>query len=263
MKRNWLTLNFLICAMAPLIAHEGPVKKRRPEISASHTAPRFDANLLCLGRFVYRDMKQGKEVARFALTIRRMVDGSFRFAGDATGFNQHWESAANPAFEPISAALQLQRANGESYAMSLNYNEGRVTGNSITTTSSEKSSSVRKERVIDASVPTGTVDQRIDWAAVLSGSLEPGQDRSFTVYDPETGVSHVSVKVGKAERVHVPAGIYETVRVIYRIEKPQGTESYEILASKQTPRVMIREEFPNGMVSELAEISAADNGLMR
>src|SRR5204862_3542956 len=52
-------------------------------------------------------------------------------------------------------------------------------------------------------------------------------------------------------RISVPAGTFDTVRIIYQIEKSKGTERYEVLATKALPRMMIREDFPNGTSSEL------------
>jgi hypothetical protein len=51
----------------------------------------------------------------------------------------------------------------------------------------------------------------------------------------------------------VPAGTFETIRAVYRIEKLKETETYEVLASKETPRFMVREDFSNGMSTELVK----------
>jgi hypothetical protein len=252
---KWLRPGLLICAALPLLATaeapKGPPGDDRPANA------RFDAACLRPGRFVYRLMQEGKEVAKFALTIRRQADGSFRFTGEAAGFDQRWESVATPAFEPIAAALQLQRAGGQRYSMRLAYHDGRVTGTATTVRAenAEKTPVARDERAISDPVPAGTVDQRIDWAAVLSSRLESGL--RFTVYDPESGTSQVGVEVGEAGQTAVPAGTYETVRAVYRIEKSHHTEAYEIQATQGSARMMVRETFPNGIVSELVEISAA------
>jgi hypothetical protein len=107
---------------------------------------------------------------------------------------------------------------------------------------------------IDDHVPPGTVDQRIDWAAAMARRLEIGDKLAFTVYDPATGVSRVTGEVVRSERIQVPTGTYDTMRVIYQIEKSKGTERYEVFASKTEPRVMIREDFPDGTTSELTGI---------
>jgi hypothetical protein len=48
-------------------------------------------------------------------------------------------------------------------------------------------------------------------------------------------VSKVAGEVRKAEQIRVPAGTFETFRAVYRIEKSKGAETYEVLASKETP----------------------------
>ncbi len=104
--------------------------------------------------------------------------------------------------------------------------------------------------MVGGDLSPGTVDQRIDWAAVLSSELEIGQPFAFAVYDPATGVSEVAGEIGKDERISVPAGTFETIRVVYRIKKANGTETYEVWASKEMPRFGVREDFPDGTSSE-------------
>jgi hypothetical protein len=205
-----------------------------------------DAGRLRIGRFDYRMLKAGTETAKFTVTVERLQNGNFLFTGEASGFNQKWESIATPLFEPVSAMLRMQRRDGKMYSMNLKYDHGRVTG------SQQKESSIADR--IDDHVPPGTVDQRIDWAAAMARRLEIGDNLAFTVYDPATGVSRVTGEVARAERIQVPAGTYDTMRVIYQIAKSKGTERYEVLASKTEPRVMIREDFPDGTTSELIGI---------
>ncbi len=206
----------------------------------------FDAKRLRTGRFDYRMMKAGKEVAKFTVTVEKAADGNFRFTGEAAGFDQKWESIATPLFQPVSAMLRMQLRDGKMYSMNLKYDGGHVTG------SEQKASSPANK--IDNHVPPGTVDQRIDWAAAMSSRLEIGDKFTFTVFDPGTGVSQVTGQIASAEKIIVPAGTYDTVRIIYQIEKSKGTESYEVLATKELARIMVREDFPNGTSSELVGI---------
>jgi hypothetical protein len=105
-----------------------------------------------------------------------------------------------------------------------------------------------------AEVMSGTVDQRIDWAAVLSSPLQEGQKFEFTVYDAETGVSHVAASVSGEEEIHTLAGTFKIIRASYRIEKSSGPETYTIFASKDFPRFLVREDFQNGESLQLTEI---------
>jgi hypothetical protein len=103
-------------------------------------------------------------------------------------------------------------------------------------------------------VPPDVVDQRIDWATVLAGDLKPGSEFRFEVYDPWIGISKAIAKVGPVEQVQVPAGTFAAYRVTYRIEKSTGAETYQVLASEAIPRMMVREDFPDGARSELIQM---------
>ncbi len=211
---------------------------------------KFDAARLRTGRFDYHIMQNGKQLATFTITIAKKVDGDFRFT--AKGLDQEWESIATSSFAPISAALRIERPKDKkTYSMNLKYEGHRVTGSAGTTDETKAA----EMKPVSADVPAGTVDQRIDWAAMLASRLEIGQKLNFTVYDPATGVSKVTGEISKEEKTRVPAGTFDTIRTIYKIEKSEGTETYEVLASKEMPRFMVREDFSNGMSIELAKIS--------
>lgn len=231
-----------LCTLG-LVLVVAPLFGQSPGPSIPATSPLFDANRLKEGAFENRMMKAGREIAKFTVTVAKLPDGNFRFTGEATGFNQHWESIATQFFQPLSATLRMQRKDGEMYSMNLTYNAYRVTGSQqIDSSASSK---------IDNHIPAGTVDQRIDWAAVMASGLEIGDKLHFTVFDPTTGVSEVTGETIRAEQVTVPAGTYDAVRVIYEIAKSKGTERYEVLVTKSLPRMMVREDFPNGTSSEL------------
>jgi hypothetical protein len=192
-------------------------------------------------------MKAGKEISgKFIVTVEKTADGNFRFTGEATGFNENWESIATPVFRPVSATLRMQLRDGKMYSMTLKYGDSYVTG-------SEQKESLPANK-IDNHVPLGTVDQRIDWAAAMSIGGDVGDKFKFTVFDPATGVSQVTGEVARTEEITVPAGTFDTVRIIYQIEKSRGTERYEVFVTKDVPRMMVREDFPNGTSSELVSI---------
>ena len=247
---KWQSTAFvLLTGAVTAIAQSTPADKNSPEISDA----KFDATRLHTGRFEYRIVRDGKQIATFTITVDKQSDGNFRFA--AKGFNQEWESVATSSFQPISAALRIERPKRkETYSMSLTYGRDRVTGSAGTSADNMTNEAKLAEmKPVSAAVPTGTVDQRIDWAAMLASRLEVGQKLDFTVYDPATGVSKVAGEVGKAEQIRVPAGTFETIRAVYRIEKLKGTETYEVMASKEMPRFMVREDFSTGMSTELVK----------
>ncbi len=212
-----------------------------------HAQP--DAHRLATGEFVFQDLDHDREVGRGHVTIRPLSGGRYDFRANITGAaNQRWEAITTRRFEPQSATITFGPDTvGNAPSFSIEYHAGRVTGFVIP--HSGPSRGVR--RVIDTVVPTGIIDQRIDWASVMASDLTLGRRFTLAVYDPQLDVSPVTVTVDSAERVHVPAGTFDVFRVTYRIAKATGTEQYVVLVTRSLPRMMVREEFPNGVVSDL------------
>jgi len=221
--------------------------------------PVRDAQRLKTGVLIYHDLDHGKEMGRGTITIRKLTDsGNYDISNDATfdtdfaGFrSQRWEAVTTSTFEPVSATLAFIRGSDTVPVFNLRYASGRVTGFFV----DRNGPSPGTKQPVDASVPANTVDQRIDWAAVLSSNLETGKQFDFNVYDPKTGISRVTGKVGPLEQVQVPAGAFYAYRVIYQMEKAGRTEHYQMLASQDSPRIMLREEFPNGVITELVHVT--------
>ena len=209
------------------------------EVSAQTPVSLFDTSRLQTGQFAYRIMQDGKQVATFTITIRREGD-RYRFVGE--GFNQRWESIVGPAFEPVSATIKMEPAGRPAYSMRLAYDRGRVTGAQIRAAA---------ETAVDAALPPGTIDQRLDWAAMLSIQSALRQELRFPVYDPQTDVSTVVGSAVEMTRITVPAGAYDALRLDYKVQKSSGVETYQVLATRDVPRMMVRENFPNGLILEL------------
>lgn len=230
---------------------------RNPAAPVTAGPPIFNAQHLKTGIFTYRDSDHGKEVGTSTVTIRKLISSqNYAFSNDVTfaesfaGFrSQRWEAVATPRFEPVSATLSFGAEADATPVFDLKYSSGRVIGFTIP----RKGPSQGIRLTVDSSVPADTVDQRIDWAAVLASDHEPGRQFEFHVYDPNIGVSRVTAHFGPLEQVRVPAGTFAGHRITYRIEKATGTEEYQVLASRDIPHVMLREEFPNGVVSELVK----------
>jgi uncharacterized protein DUF3108 len=217
----------------------------------------LDATRLRTGSYAFRTLVDGKEVGRSRIQIRRSADsGNYVFSNVVIGsFSQSWEAVASPTFAPVSAKLSFGQGSAARTAFDLSYQGNRVTG-FIT---SQKEAFKRRE--VDEAIADDTVDQRIDWAAVMAfKEYVEGHEFKFHVYDAGTGNSLVSVRIGKSETTAVPAGPFETVRVSYRIDKRSGAETYEVFVTKQAPRFLVKEKFPNGSVTELVELtnSASD-----
>lgn len=204
------------------------------------------------GHFTFRTILRGKEVGSSHISIVRIDAGTYRFRNEVTGqFRQTWEAVATRLFEPRTVTLGLGQGDDRSRSMSLIYEGRRVSGTAtkVDPVAGKQTSSV------SASVPEDVVDQRIDWAAVMATSMNPGQTITFSVYDPWIGVSRVTGHLGEAASVTVPAGTFETRRVVYLIEKSSGAERFEVWVSKATPRFMVREDFPNGATTELVRLA--------
>jgi len=210
-------------------------------LTALASGQTFDAARLRTGRFVYRTVANGRDVGGSEITVSR--DGNFRFTNHVTGqFVQDWEAIATAAFTPISARLTFGEDRKPSFE--LVYRDGRVAGAAWSRQTAVK-------RVVEATIVPDTVDQRIDWAAVMSADLTAGREFRFHVYDPGAGNSLVTSSVSGPETVEVPAGKFTAMRVVYRIDKAGGSEVYRLLTNRERPRMLLKEEFPNGAVTEL------------
>lgn len=206
----------------------------------------IDAHRLKTGRFVYVDLDHGREIGRSQLTIQRIRDPErYEFEAVITGdADQRWTAVATPAFEPLSATITFGRDTTPRFSIA--YRDGRVKG--VVTHKGV-------QRSVDTTVAGGIVDQRIDWAAVMASDIAPGRELHFSVYDPSIGASPVTVTVGGTQRITVKAGSFEVYPITYRIAKATGTEQYVVFATRAVPRFMVREIFPDSVVTDLGEIA--------
>ncbi|HEY6928788.1 MAG TPA: hypothetical protein VJA66_03840 [Thermoanaerobaculia bacterium] len=215
-----------------------------------------DARRLRTGSFRYRDIHRGQEAGRARITIQRITGSeNFRFSTEITGeFGQCWESVATRLFEPVSAKLSFGQSPCDVPTFDIGYRAGRVSGFAV----SRKDGSTPARRVVDDAVPGDIVDQRIDWAYVLASDFENEKNFEFRVYDPGTGISRAFARVEGTERIQVPAGSFDAYRIVYRIEKSGGAETYQVLATKGADRMMVREEFSNGVTTDLVDVAGSN-----
>ena len=211
--------------------------------SDAKVAAKFDANRLRTGTFVYQNLMGEKDIGKSENSIRKTPGAStFDFSNVVTGeFSQRWTAITKENLQPTSA--KLSSGQGRSTPVfDLKYASDRVTGFSV-----RKGS----RRLVDDKIPLAVVDQRVDWAAVTASDLKPGRNFEFEVYDPNIGVSHVIVRVAAAASVKVPAGQFEVYPATYQIGKRTGVEQYRVLVTIQKPRMLVREEFPDGTTTDL------------
>ncbi len=275
MRATAATLHLALGLLAPwlALAQEGGDRKTPADLIASwraSAAPLFDAGRLKEGRFIYRRTVRGAPMGSFALTIRRQADGDYAFTGEAMGFKQHWESVATAQFQPKRALLKLMQGE-QPYRMELAYEPCLMVAISM----KDRTETVKQAARVHATVMKGdllaakpditetttelpcgpTVDQRIDWAAVMASGLAPGQSATFWVYDAGTGASRVIVSASETSAMHSPVGMHTMIRLEYRIGKAgKAPESYVVFATRDAPRMMLREELREDEVSELESI---------
>jgi hypothetical protein len=217
----------------------------------------FDATTLRTGSYSFRTLVDGKEVGRSGIQISKSAaSGNYVFSNVVTGsFSQSWEAVVSPTFGPVSAKLTFGQGSAARTVFELAYQGSRVTG--FITARKEPS----KRREVNERISDDAIDQRVDWAAVMTlKEYVEGQEFKFNVYDPSTGNSLVSVRIGKSEKTVVPAGSFDTVGISYRIDKRSGAETYEVFVTKQAPRFLVKEKFPNGSVTELVELIGPTSG---
>ena len=205
------------------------------------------AAVLHTGTFVYVDFEHGKTLGRDRITVARRSDGRYRFSNTAIGYaDQAWTAVVRADFTPVSAALEFGPADHRRPIFDIRYGQDRVTGLRY-----PRHAAAAAPVAVRDSVGPCVIDQRIDWASVMARKLEAGARFAFHVYDPAIGTSAASAAVEDGGRIHVPAGEFDVFKITYRIEKKTGPERYVVFASKTLPRFLVREDFPDGVSSQL------------
>jgi hypothetical protein len=241
-RAGWLTIGFVVAACAGGARPSGHDGARPP----------FDAERVRLGRFHYENTMEGKSAGSSTISVARAAPDRFRFRNEVVGtFRQTWECESNRALEPAQVTLGFGERDDRGRRMRLLYRGSQVSG---TATHVDKTGAEVTESV-SSTIPTDIVDQRVDWAALMSAPLAVGQRHSFSVYDPWSGLSRVDARVEAGGQTRVPAGAFDTFLVVYRIDDPvRGAHEFRAWVSEATPRFLVRELFPNGSVTELARI---------
>jgi hypothetical protein len=207
---------------------------------------RFDAAQLREGRFTYELRSDGELLGTSVIEIRRRTPDEYLIRMDAPAVKQHWSASVGRRFNPFTASLEM--TGGKSpYRMSLSYSANEVSGTELKAGATHPVAAVIKRQV---------VDQRVDWAAVMAAQFPGGNNIEFDVYDPGTGFSMLVGTKMPAKRIAGVLGKQPAIRLDYTIHKADHTESYSVYATKSEPRVMLREDMPNGLVALLV---AAEN----
>jgi hypothetical protein len=242
MKKCVVRIALLVCAFASSqLANAAAIDCPPP--AGADPKPRFDATLLKEGRFIYHTTLKGESLGETAIEVRR-VGSRFVISMSAPKIRQSWESTFARSFAPLSASLQMQGRKGP-YAMELKYSRAKVTG---------IERDAEGTRPVKATAAGVVVDQRVDWASIMAATAPAGSGILLQVFDPSTGSSPMLGKLGGTQPLQGAWGKIDAVRLDYTICKRDHLEEYTVYATRETPRYMLREDMPNGLVSELIRI---------
>jgi len=214
-----------------------------PPTKHADSRPTFDAALLKEGRFIYQTTLKGESLGETAIEVRR-AGAHFVISMSAPKIAQAWKATVASSFVPLSASLEMRGRKGP-YAMDLKYAESSVTGE-------EREGGVT--RSVNASVKGVVIDQRVDWAAMMASKAPADSSIAMRVFDPSTGLSGMLGRIGETRSMRGAWGEIPALRLDYTICKRDHLEEYTVYASRETPRYMLREDMPNGLVSELVRI---------
>jgi hypothetical protein len=230
------------CALAwsGLVAAAGPAC---PPVGGANPHPTFDAHLLKEGRFTYRTTLKGESLGETVIEIRR-VGEHVRISMSAPKIAQSWNATVERSFAPLSASLAMRGKKG-AYEMKLRYAGAKITGE-------EREAGVT--RPVDALAEGVVIDQRVDWAAMMASTAPAGGTLAVRVFDPSTGSSEMLGKIGGTQPLSGAWGELTARRLDYTICKRDHLEEYTVYATRETPRYMLREDMPNGLVSELVRV---------
>jgi len=233
----------IVAAFALLLARQVVAADVCPPAGDADTHPVFDASLLKEGRFTYHTTLRGESLGDTVIEVRR--DGpNYRITMNAPKIAQSWNASVRRDFAPLSAQLKM-RAHGAPYEMSLVYDGTKVTG-------VEKR--VEGAKPVNATVTGVVLDQRVDWASMMAVKAPPGSSFAVGVFDPTTGSSPMLGKLGPTQPLEGAWGKASAVRLDYSLCKREHVENYTVFATEATPRTMLREDMPNGLVSELIRV---------
>lgn len=222
--------------------------------SMADTASRFDATRLKTGTFTYRDSVDGKPGTLSTTTIEKLSDRTYRFSADFPSFEQSWETIATPTMSPLATTLKMRTRDGRHYAMTLKYAGLKVSGEAITSASADERLP-GSDTAVAGEITPGTVDQRIDWATVMTTDRQPGESFEFQVYDAKTASSRVHCEVSDAGLMDTSIGRIHALKLHYTVSKASGTEEYTVYTSVGLPRIMLREDLRGDLVTTLVKVA--------
>lgn len=204
----------------------------------------FEADHLRQGKFTYQLSLQGKPIGVAMIEIRATQRGNYQITFGSKDVEQSWTSTLDRRFSPIEAKLEMLSGRG-AYSMSVSYTANKATGTERVDGSVRTFSTMLEGQV---------VDQRVDWAAMMAATFPSVGQIEFLVFDPSTSTSRL---VGRRSESGPVDGTFRTlpaVRLDYTIHKGPHAECYTVFATRDRPCMMLREEMPGELVSQLIAV---------
>jgi hypothetical protein len=200
-------------------------------------APRAGARLDAAGLTPFADsaavLLGGNEAGWMRTSLERTADG-FRFVEETQiggVFRQRTEVAMG-ADGSVRGVTQRGSAQGQETRTDLVYASGRVTGTAV----SPGPTGVTTTQV-DAAVPEGVVDENLVTVALRTLPLAPGSSHTLAVFSPGgNAVRTHTLRVAGTERVTVPAGAFDVLRV----EATGGPAPVTYFVTADAPRRLVR-----------------------
>jgi zinc protease len=158
-----------------------------------------------------------------------------RLAIAAAGMRQETTVRLDPADASVRQVDQSGAAAGQSSEIHLTYAEGRVRGSSTV----PQPSGTPKSLTIDTTVAAGTYDDNALPIVLPALPLEVGKTINVAVFASSDATEKVmSVKVGAAESVTVPAGTFDA----YRLDIAGGQAPMVFYVTTAAPRRIVKIE---------------------
>ena len=228
-----------LAAIAPvrLVGIDGKV------MAAADLVPRAASVVLDRAQIVSRSdsfnvVIQGNVLGSQVWSVTAMPDSLLfreRLVIAAAGLSQETTVQLNPADATVRQVDQKGGAAGQSSEVHLTYAEGRVRGSSTV----PQPSGTPKSLTIDTTVGPSVYDDNALPIVLPALPLEVGKTINVGVFASSDGTEKVmSVKVGAAESVTVPAGTFDA----YRLDIAGGQAPMVFYVTTATPRRIVKIE---------------------
>jgi zinc protease len=208
----------------PMSADDLAPKQPGARLDAAALVPFSDSSAVLLG---------GNAAGWSRTSLERTADG-FRFVEETQigGAIQQRTEVLLAADGTPRSATQRGSVQGQEARIDLAYAAGRVTGTAVT-----PGTEGPKTAAVDAPVPAEVVDENLLSAALRTLPLAPGSQHTLSVFSSSANaVQTRTFRVTAAERVTVPAGSFDVLRV----ESAGGPAPVTYYVTADAPRRLVK-----------------------